>query len=147
MKMRFVSIGGFALAILSLGCSYRSNSQVGTQSLFPDDVTGDAEKTYAAYVRAVNAGTEKRDTDIPPAYWAERIKALHPLKVYTHRVNIVVVQKTSRNVEEGKYIHIGVSSYLPDTGDDGFVFTPNPRTGDKYNLGNGIFYFKRTTTI
>lgn len=82
---------------------------------------------YGAYVRA-NAGTEKWSDEIPPTYWADRIKALHPLRVYTHRANIVVVQKIVGDIEEGKYITIIISSYIPQTGDDGFEFIPNPRT-------------------
>jgi len=46
--------------------------------------------------------------------------------------------------EEGKYINIPVSSYFPHTGEDGFVFSPNPRSGDTYTLGSGVFDFKRT---
>jgi len=114
--------------------------------LYPDELVRDATKTYAAYVNAVNAGTEEPGADIPPAYWAERIKALQPLKVYTHRVNIVVVQRVTDGIEEGIYIYIPISSYLPSPGDDGFEFTPNPKTGNTYTLGDGIFEFKRTRT-
>ena len=71
-------------------------------------------------------------------------KSLHPVKVYTHRVNIVVVQRMRGETEEGKYIYIMISSYLPQSGDDGFVFSPNPRSGNTYSLGDGVFDFKRT---
>lgn len=144
MQMRSVFIAGVALAILCYACGCRSSSQPGSPSLFPDDLSGDAHKTYAAHVRAINAGTEKLSTGIPPTYWADRIKALNPIKVYTHRVNIVVVQRSSDGTEEGKYIYIPVSSCLPQTGDDGFVFSPNPKSGGTYTLGNGVFDFKRT---
>lgn len=106
---------------------------------------GDAHETYSANVRACNAGTEKPGNEIPPSCWAGRIKALHPLKVYTHRANLVVVQRMTDGAEEGTYINIPISSYLPQTGDDGFEFSPNPRSDGTYGSGNGVFAFKRTT--
>jgi hypothetical protein len=112
--------------------------------MFTDNLSGDAYRTYAAYVRAINAGTEKWNAEIPPTYWADRVKALNPIKVYTHRVNIVVVQKNADGKEKGKYIYIPISSYLPQSGDDRFELTPNPRTGNTYSLGNGVFDFKRS---
>jgi hypothetical protein len=126
------------------GCAGKSNTGVlHLPSLFPDDITGDAHETYAAYGRAIRAGSIKSSDEIPEAYWADRIRALNPIKVYTHRVNIVVVQRVRDGTEEGKYIYIPISSYLPETGDDSFVFSPNPMTGDTYTLGNGVFDFKR----
>ncbi|MFC1525409.1 hypothetical protein ACFL6X_01205 [Candidatus Latescibacterota bacterium] len=107
----------------------------------PDELVRDAAATHAAYV---NAGAGASGDDIPPAYWAEAIKALQPLKVYLHRINIVVVQRVTDGIEEGKYIYIPVSSYLPQSGVDGFELTPNPMSGDTYTLGDGIFEFKRT---
>jgi len=80
---------------------------------------------------------------IPPLYWADKIKALDPLKVYTHRVNIVVVQDQYSSVESGKYISIPISSYLPMSGDDGFVFTPDPRSGNEYHAA-AVLDFVRT---
>jgi hypothetical protein len=141
--MKHILLAGLSVMLLAAyGCE--SNTGPKWPSLLPDDITGDAHATYAAHVRAINAGTEKSSAEIPPAYWADRIRALNPIKVYTHRVNIVVVQRVSDGTEEGKYIYIPVSSYLPQTGDDGFVFSPNPRSGDTYTLGDGVFDFKRT---
>ena len=142
MRITSVSMVGIALTALCCAFGCRSTPEP-TAPLYPAELVRDATETYAAYV---NAGTEEPDADIPPVYWAERIKALQPLKVYTHRVNIVVVQRVTDGIEEGKYIYIPISSYLPEPGDDGFEFTPNPRTGNTYTLGNGIFEFKRTRT-
>jgi hypothetical protein len=103
-----------------------------------------AHETYARYVRAINAGEQIATPDIPRQYWAESIKELKPIKVYTHRVNIVVAQKVRDNVEEGKYINTPVSSYLPMDGIDGFTFQPNPLKDNQYNLGDGIFDYQRT---
>lgn len=113
-------------------------------SLFTDDLTGDAYKTYSAHANAIDEGTEKHGTEIPPTYWAVRIRALDPIRVYIHRINIVVVQRFSNGTEEGKYIYIPISSYLPQTGDDDFVFIPNPRSIDTHTLGKGVYDFKRT---
>lgn len=136
----------FCLSIILLaGCADRSNWDGHPSSTTPgDDITWDAQATHAAYTRATIAGTEKPRDVIPPACWSAGIKQLKPLKVYTHRVNIVVVQRVTETTEEGKYIYIPISSYLPHSGDDGFVFKPNPRTGNTYTLGNGVFDFQRT---
>lgn len=90
---------------------------------FSPDTAGAAYKTYVQYVRAVHAGKEKVSDDIPEQCWADGIKALKPVKVYLHRVNIVAVQRVSSETEQGKYIYIPVSSYIPQSGDDGFTFT------------------------
>ena len=141
--MKHVLLADLCLMLLA-ACGCQSNEGPKSPSLFPDDITGDAQATYAAYVQAINAGTETLTTEIPSTYWADRIKALNPIKVYTHRINIVVVQRISDGTEEGKYIYIPISSYLPQTGDDGFTFSPDPKSGDIYTLGNGVFDFKRT---
>jgi hypothetical protein len=60
------------------------------------------------------------------------IKALNPLRVYLHRFNIVVVQRESDATEEGRYVYIPISSYMPVNGDDGFTFTRVE--GDVYNF-------------
>jgi hypothetical protein len=57
---------------------------------------------------------------------------------------VVVVQRIRDAVEEGKYICIPISSDLPQPGDDGFEFTPNPLNGNRYTLGDGVFDFRRT---
>ncbi|MHC4111753.1 MAG: hypothetical protein ACYSWZ_10690 [Planctomycetota bacterium] len=104
-----------------------------------------AHQTYASRVRAINEGKENSSsTEIPEQYWAPAIRELKPIKVYTHRVNIVVVQKIRDNAEEGKYINIPVSSYLPMDGVDGFTYQPNPKKGNQYYLGDGIFDYRRT---
>jgi hypothetical protein len=144
METKSAAIVGVSLAVLCCVCGCRSTPQPIARSLYSDELVRDALQTYTAHVRAVSAGTEQPGSDIPPAYWAEGIKALQPLRVYTHRINIVVVQHVADGTEEGKYIYIPVSSYLPQSGDDGFEFTPNPRVGNTYSLGSGIFEFERT---
>jgi hypothetical protein len=103
---------------------YSGSKKAVEATLFPDTLAGAAYETYTRHARAVSAGTEQPSTDIPHEYWTEKIKALKPLRVYTHRANIVVVQTVTRETETGKYIYIPVSSYLPRSGDDRFVFTP-----------------------
>jgi len=114
-------------------------------SLFSrEDLVEAAYATYLARRDATRGGTKDPTNEIYSTYWADGIKALNPVKVYTHRINIVVVQCISNETEEGKYIVIPISSYLPMTGDDGFVFSPEPLNGNTYTLGNGVFDFKRT---
>jgi len=141
--MKHVLLAGLCLMLLA-ACGCQSNEDPESSSLFTDDLVGDAEATYVARLRATKGGTPDPTNEIYSTYWADGIKALNPIRVYTHGVNIVVVQRISDGTEEGKYICIPISSYLPMTGDDGFVFSPEPRSGNTYSLGNGVFDFKRT---
>lgn len=143
--MKHIILGGLCLILLA-ACGCQSSTTPKSPSLLPDDIKRGAEATYLAHLRTFNAGTEKSTDEIPPAYWADGINALKPVKVYEHRVNIVVVQRVSGGTEEGKYIYISDSSYLPQTGPDGFVLSPNPTSGNIYTLGDGVFDFKRTRT-
>jgi len=102
-----------------------------------------AEATHAAYIRSLSPG-QTASQEIPKAFWAREIVDLHPLRVYSHRVNIVVAQKESDSVEEGTYIVLLISSYLPTSGDDGFTFDPNPMNGNIYDLHHGVFHYTRT---
>ncbi len=106
----------------------QSSTNQPSPSLFPDDITGDAH--------AICAKADKSSGEIPSVYWPDRIKALNPIKVYTHRVNVVVVQRLSDGTEEGKYIYIPISSYLPRSGDDAFTFA---RTET-----NGVYDYRRS---
>ena len=102
-----------------------------------------AHATYANYNRDIQAGRgEGSGAEIPSKYWEEPIKALQPARVYLHRMNLVVVQRVRDNIEEGKYICLPISSYLPMSGDDGFEFTPNPLQDKDYRL-HEVFDFKR----
>ena len=125
------------------GCQTKSGIE--NTTLSQNKLPEAAHQTYAGYVRAIHAGKENSSsTEIPEKSWARAIRALKPIKVYTHRVNIVVAQKVRDNLEQGKYINIPVSSYLPMDGVDGFSFQPNPKKGNRYHLGEGVFDYQRT---
>lgn len=125
--------------------SCQTKSSVGNTDLSTSTLAEAAHLTLSSHVRAIHEGKENSSsTEIPERYWAQAIRALKPIKMYTHRVNIVVVQKIRNNVEEGKYIYIPVSSYLPMDGIDGFTYKPNPLKGNRYYLGDGIFDYQRT---
>ena len=140
MRLTFPLVLNLFLMLGLSGCQTKS----GVEKTAP--LADAAYETYVRYVRAMRGyGGEKPTPDeIPRQYWAEGIKKLKPIKVYKHRINIVVVQKVSDNVEEGKYIFNLVSSYLPMDGIDGFTFHPNPIKGNQYHLGDGIFDYQRT---
>jgi hypothetical protein len=91
-----------------------------------------AYRTYRNYLHGVRSGTEEASGVISSQYWAEGIRALNPLRVYMHRYNVVVVQRESGEIEEGRYVYIPISSYMPVNGDDGFTFTRVE--GDVYNF-------------
>ncbi len=125
------------------GC--QAKSAVEKTTLSQNNLAEAAHQTLSSHMRAMRgSGAENPTHDIPSQHWAEGIKKLKPIKVYTHRVNIVVVQKIRDNVEEGKYIYIPVSSYLPMDGIDGFTYKPNPLKGNRYYLGDGVFDYQRT---
>ncbi|MHC4641067.1 MAG: hypothetical protein ACYS32_05435 [Planctomycetota bacterium] len=127
------------------GCQTKSGIE--NTTLSQNNLPEAAHRTYAGYVRAIHAGYENSSsTEIPERYWASAIRNLKPIKVYTHRVNIVVAQKVRDNLEEGKYIYIPVSSYLPMDGVDGFAYKPNPKKANRYHLEDGVFDYKRTLT-
>jgi hypothetical protein len=142
--MRFTFRLVINLVLIFSLSSCQTKSGVESTSLSTSELVDAAHETYASRVRAINMGESTSSTEIPERYWAEGIRELKPIKVYTHRVNIVVVQKFRDNVEEGKYIYIPVSSYLPMDGVDGFTFQPNPVKGNKYHLGDGVFDYQRT---
>ena len=136
--MRNIILTGPCLVLLvAYGCE--------SSSLSCDDLVAAAHATHAARARENRGATADPFDEIDPIYWADGIRALNPVKVYTHRANIVVVQRITDRTEEGKYICIPISSYLPMTGADGFVFSPEPLSGDTYTLGKGVFDFKRAT--
>ena len=94
-----------------------------TTQLDSTDLEAAASKTTHEYYTAVRNGTEPDADNISPKYWSASLKNLKPLRIYTHRVNVVVVREENEEIEKGRYIYITVSSYLPTTGDDGFTFT------------------------
>lgn len=149
MNTRFYVRGSVLTAgvflCLMLGCQMKKSvrSVVST-----DNLNEAAKRTFTNYGKAIKAGKERRQENIPLGYWAEPIRELKPIKVYTHRANVVVVQRIQNGREEGKYIYNPIiyyrSSYLPMTGDDGFVLTPDPLTEKLYSYGNGVWDFRRT---
>lgn len=124
MKLRSVLVGACVCLVWLFtvgGC--KSQTTDPSNELAPDALGAAALRTHTCWVRMHREGKTPSSDDIPRSCWAGPIEALHPLKVYVHRANVVVVQKESGNVEEGKYINTVISSYLPQSGDDGFVFT------------------------
>lgn len=132
------------ILVLMFGLSAcQKKSSIDNTALSTSELAESAYQTYSRYVRAINAGEEVANPEIPERYWSEPIRELKPIKVYTHRVNMVVVQKIRDGVEEGKYIYTPVSSYLPMDGIDGFTYKPNPLKGNRYHLGDGILDYQR----
>jgi len=122
----------FGCLFVVFGCQKKPGG--GDADSFPDNLAKAALQTHIQYIKAVNSGAQEPSDEISEQYWSDEIKRLKPIKVYRHRSNIVVVQKASANIQEGKYISIMISSYAPQSGDDGFTFT---------NIGNGVYDFKR----
>ena len=56
------------------------------------------------------------------------------MRVYMHRINIVVVLREIYGVEGGLYLYVPISSYRPQNGDASFEFT---------DLGDDVYRFRR----
>jgi hypothetical protein len=104
-----------------------------------------AQSTHSNFVKALNEGKVKSgETEIAPEYWADAVKDHKPVRVYTHRANIVLVLRVDKDgTEEGLYIHIPVSSFIPQTGAriDGFLF--NPRGLENMDVEKGVLEYIR----
>ncbi len=106
---------------MAVGCGDRAGS-IDTRPS-SDTLSMAALSTHARYVQMRGASEIPPFQEIPRSCWAKEIRGLHPLRVCLHRANLVVVQKESDGVEEGKYISTIISSYAPRSGDDDFTFT------------------------
>ncbi len=122
-----------AVSILVLSVACRKEQDVAGRPAYSSLAEASLD-TLTRYEKAVRAGDAETSAGIPAQFWSPPILDLKPIKVYTHRVNLVVVQETSDSIEKGLYIYVPISSYIPISGDDGFVFT---------SLGDNVFQFKR----
>ena len=127
-----VTVCLFGCLFVVSGCKKQPGG--GDAGPLPNNLAVSALQTHIQYIKAVNSGAQKPSVEIAKQYWTDEIKRLKPIRVYRHRSNIVVVQRTSANWEEGLYISIMISSYAPQSGDDGFTFT---------DIGNSVYDFKR----
>jgi hypothetical protein len=130
-------LGGVSMLL----CSCHSNSML-TEPSKSEQLVLAAQATHAAHIRSLAPG-QAPSQDISNAFWAKEIAALHPLRVYSHRVNIVVVQKESDSVEEGTYICPLISSYYPMNGQDGFTYQPDPMKNSVDDSHTGVFHYTR----
>ncbi len=127
-----VTVCLFGCLFVVSGCKKQPGGE--DASLLLENLAVSALQTHIQYIKAVNSGEQEPSDEIPQKYWTDEIKKLKPIRVYKHRSNIAVVQKTSANLEEGLYIPLMISSYAPRSGDDGFTFT---------DIGNSVYEFER----
>ncbi|MDI1310867.1 hypothetical protein [Prosthecobacter sp.] len=138
-RMRMVFMG----ALLVCLCSCMQEQHADQGSTFHKGLQRDAWRTLSSYDEAVLKHRETFRREIPPTYWDLGIQRLHPVKVYTHRGNLVVVQSVTDGVEHGKYIDLPVARFHPVSAwfsnkhvVNGFVFRPA--------RGTAVFNFTRT---
>lgn len=55
--------------------------------------------------------------EVPEEFWAQEIKDENPIKVYSHNSNIALVFIETKKTEQGIYIHVPFSSYMPINND------------------------------
>lgn len=130
-----------ALLVFLSSCMQEQHADPG--STFHKGLQRDAWRTLASYDAALLKHRERLQRDVPPAYWDKGIQHLNPLKVCTHRGNLVVVQRVTDGMEQGKYIDLPVAPFHPKSAwfshkhaVDGFVFRPA--------VGAGVFNYSRT---
>ena len=135
-NVSFVATMGLLFLAGMAGCQMSSET-----SRVPPGLSGwhgAAHETQLAHHRAIKAGDSNSAPweDVPEEFWAKPIRALKPLRVYYHSVNLVVAQRLSGEIEEGLYIQVPGSSYIPGPGleTDGFTF---------YASQEGVLRFKR----
>jgi len=96
--------------------------------LFTNPLVWAANQTFVNSAKHI-----QKDGGIPERYWAKEIRDLHPVRVYIHNINIVVVQHATKNIETGKYICLPISSDIPRRGIDGFIYLSEIKHTDVYN--------------
>lgn len=133
----------FMMALLVFLSSCMQEQHADPGSTFHKGLQRDAWRTLASYDDALLKHRETFRREVPAAYWDPGIQKLQPLKVYTHRGNLVVVQCATAETEHGKYIGLPVAPFHPKAAwfsrkhaVDGFVFRPA--------AGTGVFNYART---
>lgn len=103
-------------------------------------VVQDANLTWRNYVEWWNKtqGTPlSGDSEIATNLWADAIVRLHPVYVYTHGINIVIVRSRQGEDEEGFYVALSIAS-SPGANDGQFS-----RMLIAQHAGGSVFTFKR----
>jgi len=117
---RFLAAVFLASLGLASGCQTSPPFERAVRAIGAETLVMAAWRTHAHYIR------DHRDApgeSVPASYWEEPLRQLKPLRVYLHRVNVVVVLRENRQGEEGLYLCIPISSYAPMESQDGFTWT------------------------
>lgn len=56
--------------------------------------------------------------EVPKDFWAQEIKDENPIRVYAHNNNIALVLVETERTEQGLYIYVVFSSYIPQNDDE-----------------------------
>ncbi len=119
-NMKTIVMALFMAGIFGVaGCRAAVSREQLVKNIGPEALVKAAWKTHANYIKA---NVDHTAGLIPPECWEEPIRCLKPVRVYLHRVNVVVVTNETKEQEEGLYICIPISSYIPDAR-DGFTRT------------------------
>jgi hypothetical protein len=121
---------GISVLLLLTACSGRQAVEAPNLPLPAETETGvpsteldlsmAAMRTERRYREAVDSGELTPYGPIPPEMWEPAIKGLNPIRIYMHRMNLVIVQQEIGGREEGIYLTNPISSYAPFGNDDGF---------------------------
>src|SRR5262249_20330035 len=85
---------------------------------------------------------KERPDDIDPALWGQAIAKLKPIRIRNDRANLAIVLSEKNGAEEGIYVSLPISSYVPRVGDR-FTMLERLSANNDGPLGL-LFHYKMT---
>jgi hypothetical protein len=135
--------------VITLFATLVSGSQPGTDAdgtkIVPvldkaqrEAIVAAANQAFGKHVK----GERKKEApdEIVAANWGEAITKLKPIRVRNDRVNLAIVLSEKDGMEEGLYVSIPISSYLPRIGDR-FTYIERLSTKEDKSFGT-IYHYK-----
>ncbi|MBU0992819.1 MAG: hypothetical protein KJ737_10040 [Proteobacteria bacterium] len=104
----------FMVSCFFLSCSDNTSVSIHYKDSLDVRLEYVSMKTMSAYNRKTREGVSGAFQEIPEIYWHEDIKEMNPVWVYQHNNNLAIVLDVSENTEEGIYVYVSSSSYLPE---------------------------------
>lgn len=93
----------------------KSTAKVLVTNLSQQEHVAIVEDAARAVQRYVRTDPEKRKGDeIAKEFWGKTITRLKPVRVMYDRVNVAIVLQDNDKTEQGLYVSLAISSYLPN---------------------------------
>jgi hypothetical protein len=123
---KFVGVIGFAMVTVSVWGNQTLKAQTASTKANSTEKTIGANLSQKERVAIVEeAGhavqryfrtdqKERKGDEIPKEFWGEALTKLKPVRVMYDRVNVAIVLQDSDKIEQGLYVSLAISSYLPN---------------------------------